>query len=156
MTASISSRRSIFVSAGHLAGAAAGTSHLIAQYPATHPALFLQTYDDAWGSHDPHALVMLHAEDVLVVNRFGSMVEGRAELGKVMAFLHGPEGPFHTISFPRQELLVSRILNTNMVTLHAKWKNPTMGPGDRLAHGSQTQWVDLISTYLLVRKGQTW
>jgi ketosteroid isomerase-like protein len=156
MTASVSSRRSFFVSAGLVAGAAAVTSHLMAQSPATDPALFLQTYDDAWGSHDPHALAMLHAEDVLVVNRFGSMVEGRAELEKVMAFLHGPEGPFHTVSFPRQELLVSRILSTNMTTLHAKWKNPTMGPGDQLAHGSQTPWVDLISTYLLARNGQTW
>jgi ketosteroid isomerase-like protein len=156
MTASVSSRRSFFLSAGLLAGAAVVTSHLIAQPPATDPGLFLQTYDEAWGRHDPHALALLHAEDVLVVNRFGSMVEGRAELEKVMAFLHGPEGPFHTVSFPRQELLVSRILNPYMATLHAKWKNPTMGHGDQLAHGSQMQWVDLISTYLLVRNGQTW
>jgi hypothetical protein len=48
------------------------------------------------------------------------------------------------------------MLNTDMATLHAKWKNPTMGPGDQLAHGSQTNWVDLISTYLLVRNGQNW
>jgi hypothetical protein len=90
------------------------------------------------------------------VNRFGSMVEGRAELEKVMLFLHGPGGPFQTVSFPRQEALLSRMLNSDMATLHAKWKNPTMGPGDQLAHGDQTAWVDLISTYLLARKGKTW
>ena len=127
----------------------------VAATPATDPALFLATYDDAWASHDAHALAMLHAEDVLVVNRFGSMVEGRAELEKVMSFLHGPDGPFHTLSFPRQELLVSRMLDSSMATLHARWKNPTMGPGDQLAHG-QSSWIDLISTYLLVRSGQSW
>jgi hypothetical protein len=36
-----------------------------------------------------------------------------------------------------------------------------MGPGDQLAHGSQTPWIDMISTYLLARKessgtGQNW
>ena len=99
---------------------------------------------------------MLHAEDVLVVNRFGSMLEGRAELERAMQFLHGPGGPFHTVTFPRQELLVNRMLNSDMATLHASWKNPTMGPGDQLAHGSQTPWVDLLSTYLLTRRSETW
>jgi uncharacterized protein (TIGR02246 family) len=151
-----STRRSFFMSAGLLSGAAAVAPRLIAQPSTPNPALFLQTYDDAWASHDPHALAMLHAEDVLVVNRFGSMLEGRAELEKAMAFLHGPGGPFHTVTFPRQQLVVSRILNPTVATLHAKWKNPTMGPGDQLAHDSQTPWVDLLSTYLLGRHGQTW
>ncbi len=32
-----------------------------------------------------------------------------------------------------------------------------MGPGDQLANpGQQTQWVDLITTYLLRRQGQGW
>jgi len=97
MAASVSTRRSFFRSAGLLAGAAAVTSRLIGQRPETDPALFLQTYDDAWARHDSRALAMLHADDVLVVNRFGSMVEGRRELEKVMGFLHGPGGPFHTV-----------------------------------------------------------
>ena len=156
MTTSVRTRRSFFISAGLLAGAAAVTSRTIAQRHALDPSGFLQTYDDAWASHDPHALAALHAEDVLVVNRFGSMLEGRTELEQAMAFLHGPGGPFHNVIFPRQQLVVSRILNATMATLHAKWKNPTMGPGDQLATGSQTQWVDMLSTYLLARDGQTW
>ncbi|WP_396272565.1 hypothetical protein [Granulicella arctica] len=99
---------------------------------------------------------MLHAEDVLVVNRFGSMVEGREELERVMAFLHGPGGPFHSVSFPPQQLLVSRILNSDMITRHAKWKSLTMGLGDQLAHGSQSPWLDMVSTYLLARNGRAW
>jgi hypothetical protein len=161
MTDSVSTRRSFFVAAGLLAGAAVVGSQLLAEPGVLDPTVFLQTYDDAWALHDAHALAMLHAEDVLVVNRFGSLVEGRAELEKVMAFLHGPEGPFHTVSFPRQEVLLSRMLNSDMATLHAGWKNPVMGPGDQLAHGSQTPWIDMISTYLLARKessgtGQNW
>jgi uncharacterized protein (TIGR02246 family) len=156
MTTSVPTRRSFVISAGLLAGSAAVSSQLIAQPTSVDLDPFLQRYDDAWASHDPHALAMLHAEDVLVVNRFGSMLEGRAELEQAMAFLHGPGGPFHTVTFPRQQLILSRILNANMATLHAKWKNPTMGPGDQLAHGSQTPWVDMLSTYLLVRNGDNW
>ncbi len=156
MTLSVSSRRSFFAAASLVTGAAALSSHLFAQPPAADLALFLQTYDQAWSSHDPHALAMLHTEDVLVVNRFGSLLEGRAELETAMTFLHGPGGPFHTLSFPRQELLLSRILNPGMATLHARWTNPAMGDGDRLAHSTQTPWVNLISTYLLTRNGQSW
>jgi ketosteroid isomerase-like protein len=156
MTFSVSNRRSFFASAALVAAAAAVSLHLVAQTTATDLASFLQIYDDAWANHDPNALAMLHTEDVLVVNRFGSMLEGRAELEQAMQFLHGPGGPFHTITFPRQELLVSRMLDTNMATLHAKWKNPAMGAGDQLAHGSQTPWVDMLSTYLLVRHGAAW
>ena len=152
MTGPISTRRALLAAAGIMAADAA----LQSQSPQPDPAFFLESYDDAWSRHDSHSLAMLHTEDVLVVNRFGSMVEGRAELERVMAFLHGPGGPFHTVTFPRQELLISRILDTDMVTLHAKWKNPTMGPGDQLAHGSASPWVDLISTYLLTHKSGTW
>ncbi len=156
MATSDRTRRSFFISAGLLAAAAAVTSRMIAEPSVPDPALFLKTYDDAWASHDPHALAILHAEDVLVVNRFGSMLDGRAELEKAMAFLHGPGGPFHTVTFPRQQLILSRILSLAMATIHAKWRNPAMGPGDRLAQGSQTPWVDMLSTYLLARDGQAW
>ena len=155
MTASVSNRRSFFLSAASLAGAVAISSTLIAQPTPTNLNAFLGVYDVAWASHDPLAIAMLHTEDVLVVNRFGSMLEGRAELQTAMQFLHGPEGPFHTLTFPRQQLLVSRMLNSNMATLHARWKNPTMGTGDQLA-GSQIPWVDMLSTYLLVRQGDSW
>ena len=156
MTTSVSNRRSFFLSVASVAGAAAASSNLIAQLTPTNLTAFLQAYDEAWASHDPHVIAMLHTEDVLVVNRFGSMLEGRAELEKGMQFLHGPGGPFQTVAFPRQQILLARILNPNMATIHASWKNPTMGPGDQLAHGSQTPWVDLLSTYLLTRHGETW
>ena len=156
MTSSVSNRRSFLLSAASLAGAAAISSNLIAQSAPTSLTAFLRVYDDAWASHDPLAIAMLHSEDVLVVNRFGSMLEGRAEVQTAMQFLHMPGGPFHTVTFPRQELLVSRMLNGNMATVHARWKNPTMGPGDQLAHVSQTPWVDMLSTYLLARQGETW
>ena len=99
MSASTKTRRSFVVAAGLLTGAIAVPSHLIAQPASTDLLAFLRIYDDAWASHDPHAVAMLHSEDVLVVNRFGSMLEGRAELEQAMQFLHGPGGPFHTITF---------------------------------------------------------
>ena len=156
MTTSVSNRRSFFLSAAYLAGAAAVSLDLIAQPAPTNLSAFLRIYDSAWASHNPVAIAMLHSEDVLVVNRFGSMLEGRAEVQTAMQFLHGPGGPFHTVTFPSQELVISRMLNNDMATLHARWKNPTMGPGDQLAHGSQTPWVELLSTYLLARQGDTW
>ena len=156
MTTPVSNRRSFFLSAASLAGATAVSLELIAQPAPTNLSAFLRTYDGAWASHNPVAIAMLHSEDVLVVNRFGSMLEGRAEVQTAMQFLHRPGGPFHTVTFPRQELVTSRMLNNDMATLHARWKNPTMGSGDQLAYGSQTPWVELLSTYLLARQGDTW
>ena len=144
------------VSAGFLAGAAAVSSNLVAQTATPDLTPYLRPHDDDRAIHDAHALALLHTEDVLNVNRFGSMLDGRAELKQAMQFLHGPGGPFHAVTFPRQQLLLSRMLDTSMATLHAKWKNPTMGPGDRLAHDTQMPWVDLISTYLLARQGDSW
>ncbi len=132
-------------------------SMLPAQQPSHNPASFLATYDAAWAAHNPHALALLHAEDVLVVNRFGSMLEGREELERAMAFLHGPGGPFHAISFPAQRLLVSRMLGSDMATLHASWKTPVMATGDILANPrKQKPWVEMISTYLLARRSGGW
>ena len=132
-------------------------SKLLAQEPSGELETFLAAYDAAWGSHDPHALAMLHTEDVLVVNRFASMVEGRDELERVMAFLHGPGGPFHTVTFPWQKTLVNRMLGSDLATLHASWKNPAMGAGDQLANsGEPKPWVDMISTYLLARTAGSW
>ena len=124
MTSTATTRRSAFAAAGLLAAASVLPLRLSAESPAEDPASFLAIYDAAWGRHDAHALAMLHAEDVLVVNRFGSMVEGRAELEQVMAFLHGPGGPFHAISFPAQELRTARKRGSDMATLHASWKSP--------------------------------
>ena len=150
-------RRSVLATAGFFAAASPLRSTLLAQKPAVDPASFLAIYDAAWGKHDPHALALLHAEDVLVINRFGSMLEGREELERAMVFLHGPGGPFHTISFPAQQLLVSRVLGSDMATLHASWKNPVMAAGDILANpGEQKPWINMISPYLLARRGGAW
>jgi hypothetical protein len=157
VTKLLTTRRSFLAAAGLLTGATLVRSTLVAQRPVVDLASFLTAYDDAWARHDPHALATLHTKDVLVVNRFGSMVEGRDELERVLAFLHGPGGPFQRIDFPRQQLLVSRMLSNDMATLHASWKNPVMGPGDQVAHpGEQEPWVDMISTYLLAHKGEGW
>ena len=157
MTTSPTTRRSVFATAGLFAAASILHSKLFAQNPPADPASFLAAYDAAWGSHDPHALAMLHTENVLIVNRFGSMLEGREELERAMAFLHGPGGPFHTIDFPAQKVLISRNLGSGMATLHASWKNPVMGAGDQLANpGEQKPWIDMVSTYLLVYRGGAW
>ena len=105
MTASVPNRRSFLISAAFLAGAAAVSSLLLAQTAPSHLATFLKIHDDAWARHDPYALAMLHAEDVLVINRFGSMLEGRPELKQAMQFLDGLGGPFHTISSPASNCL---------------------------------------------------
>ena len=156
MTEAIATRRSFLAAAGSLAGAIVVRS-AAGQPPAADPALFITTFDDAWARHDPHALAMLHAERVVVVNRFGSMLEGRAEVETAMHFLHGPGGPFHDITFPRQRVVLSRLLGSDMAVIHTKWSNPTMGPEDQLArHDGPMRWVDMIATCLVTRSGPGW
>ena len=79
MSALVSNRRSFLLSAAFLAGAAAVSSQLFAQTAPSHLATFLLIYDDGGARHNPYGLAMLHAEDVLVVNPLGSLLEGRPE-----------------------------------------------------------------------------
>ena len=150
-------RRRFLATSSTAAVLAATSPDLLAVPSAGGPGQFIVAFDDAWARHDAHALAMLHAEVVIVVNRYGSMLEGRAELEKALGFLHGPGGPFNTISFPPQKILTTRSLGATMAAIHTKWRNPEMGTGDQLRNGGpEMKWVDMIATYLLVRIAEAW
>lgn len=150
-------RPKLLAASGTFAALTMHSSDLWATPPAENPKEFIAAFDDAWARHDAHALAMLHAEDVVVVNRYGSMLEGREELEKALRFLHDPGGPFHTISFPRQKILTTRRFGASMAAIHTKWRNPEMGAGDQLKNSrADIPWVDMGATYLLVHIGKGW
>lgn len=157
MTTQNLTRRGFLAASSAAAVLTVTASDLLAGSPAGNPDQFITAFDDAWARHDAHGLSMLHTEDVIVINRYGSMLEGRVELGKALHFLHDPGGPFHDVSFPRQKILTSRSLGANMAAIHTKWRNPEMATGDQLkSSGANMRWVDMVATYLLVHGTGGW
>ena len=114
---------------------------------------FLAAWDSAWGKHDANALGELHTADATTVNRFGTLVIGRSETEKALAFLHSQEGPFGHSKFPSLELLHERQIAPTVIVVQAGWKNPVMFPSGKI---SETEWNDMIVTFVLVQEGQTW
>jgi hypothetical protein len=57
---------------GLLTGTPLFASAVLNQPDSAELSSFIETYDDAWARHDAHALAMLHDENVIAVNRFGS------------------------------------------------------------------------------------
>ncbi|WP_161570981.1 YybH family protein [Granulicella sibirica] len=137
--------------------AAATTPALIAEIPATEDAayvkLFLRRWDEAWARHDAEAIAALHTDDAVTVNRFGTLVRGRDDLGKALGFLHGVHGPFHNSVFPPLELLIQRSIAPNVQAVQAKWQNPVMRPDGTIDPASIN---DMIVTFILLKIGNAW
>jgi ketosteroid isomerase-like protein len=130
---------------------------LIAEIPAAGDApdvkLFLRRWDEAWANHDARAIAALHTDDAVTVNRFGTVVRGRDELGKALGFLHGDHGPFHNSVFPPLELLIERSIALNVQIVQAKWENPVMKPDGTVDPASTN---DMIVTFILLKTGNSW
>ncbi len=130
---------------------------LIAEMPAAEdPAdakLFLRKWDEAWAKHDAAAIASLHTDDAVTVNRFGTVVRGRADLSKALGFLHGAHGPFHTSVYPPLQLLIQRSISPNVQALQAKWQNPVMKPDGTIDPASIN---DMIVTFILLDTGNGW
>jgi uncharacterized protein (TIGR02246 family) len=137
--------------------AATTTPALIAQTPAANDAagakLFLGKWDEAWAKHDAVAIAALHTEDAVTVNRFGTVVRGKADLTNALGFLHGPHGPFHNSVFPPLELLVQRTIAPNVAVVQAKWQNPVMRPDGTIDPASVN---DMIVTFVLLKTAGLW
>ena len=84
---------------------------------------FLELWGKAWEAHDVDAIVRLHADDCVTVNRFGVEASGKDEIRRAMAWLHN--GPFHNAHFGAPKLLDQRRLTPGLMVLHASWKNPS-------------------------------
>ena len=89
----------------------------------TSPQQFLELWGKAWDTHDVDAIMRLHADDCVTVNRFGVTAEGRDEVRRSVTWLHN--GPFHNAHFTAPKLLNQRKLGPGVIALHASWKNPS-------------------------------
>jgi uncharacterized protein (TIGR02246 family) len=90
---------------------------------ASSPQQFLELWGKAWDAHDVDAIVRLHADDCVSVNRFGVAANGKDEIRRNVTWLNN--GPFHTAHFGSPKLLDQRKLAPGIVALHASWKNPS-------------------------------
>ncbi len=90
---------------------------------ANSPQQFLELWGRAWDDHNVNAMVRLHADDCVTVNRFGVAASGRDEVRRSLAWLHN--GPFRTAHFAAPRLLDQRKLAPGWIALHAAWASPS-------------------------------
>jgi len=84
---------------------------------------FLELWGKAWDTHDVDAIVRLHADDCVTVNRFGVVASGRDEIRRAAVWLHN--GPFRNAHFTAPKLIDQRKLAPGVITLQAAWRNPS-------------------------------
>jgi uncharacterized protein (TIGR02246 family) len=89
----------------------------------TSPQQFLELWGKAWDAHDVDAIMKLHADDCVTVNRFGVVANGKDEIRRAVAWLHN--GPFHDAHFTAPKLMDQRKVAPNVIAFQASWKNPS-------------------------------
>jgi ketosteroid isomerase-like protein len=114
---------------------------------------FMKKWDQAWGLHDAEALALLHTEDAVTVNRFGTLLQGRGPTEKALAFLHSRQGPFGQSKFPPLKMLALRQLTPDVMVLQTAWQNPVMHPDGKI---DPVKVDDMIVTFVLLKTGQGW
>ena len=155
MTLSSFSRRNFLVT-----GAALAVSPILnGEEPSSRPAArlvaneFLAKWIQAWNQHNARQLSLLQTADANTVNRFGTLVQGRAAVERALGFLHNPGGPFHHVTAPPLQLIDVRQIAPNVIILQASWQNPVMNPDGRLDVAKQD---DMIVSYTLLKQGAGW
>lgn len=113
----------------------------------------MDQWDAAWAAHNAEAIAALHTDDAVTVNRFGTVVRGRQALEGALGFLHGPSGPFHRSTFPRQSMIALRRVAPTVMILQTKWQNPVMKPDGTIDPASIN---DMVVTFALVQQGADW
>jgi ketosteroid isomerase-like protein len=114
---------------------------------------FLTKWIEAWNQHDAKRLGLLQTSDANTVNRFGSLVEGRAAVTKALGFLHDPGGPYHDVTAPPLQLLDARQIAPTVIILQASWESPVMNPDGKL---DLSKHDDMIVSYTLLKEGGQW
>jgi hypothetical protein len=92
MKTSLSSRRTFIVAGTAIAAAPFLQGESLSGSSADTAAAkeFLVKWERAWNHHDAHQLSLLQTSDANTVNRFGTLVQGRAAVEKALGFLHNP------------------------------------------------------------------
>jgi uncharacterized protein (TIGR02246 family) len=111
---------------------------------------FLDKWDSAWADHDPQAIAALHAEDAVTVNRFGTIIFGRAGTETAMTILHKNGGIFSQASFPKQQIANVHRISKEVIVVQTRWQNPGVTP-DGTVHPEKPE--DMVVTYVLVARG---
>ncbi len=114
---------------------------------------FLSRWVQAWNHHDAHQLGLLQTPDANTVNRFGTLVQGRAAVEKALGFLHNPGGPYHDVTAPPLQLIDVRQLAPTVIILQASWKSPVMNADGKL---DLTKQDDMLVSYTLLKEGGEW
>lgn len=114
---------------------------------------FLDKWVQAWNHHDAHQLGLLQTTDANTVNRFGTLVQGRAGVEKALGFLHNPGGPYHDVTAPPLQLIDVRQIAPNVIILQANWKSPVMNPDGKLDLAKDN---DMLVSYTLLKEGGDW
>ena len=155
MTTSSNSRRTFLV-----AGTALATSSILKGQELTGPAAarhtaneFLSKWIQAWNHHDAHQLALVQTPDANTVNRFGTLVQGRAAVEKALGFLHNHGGPYHDVTAPPLQLIDVRQIAPNVIILQASWKSPVMNPDGKLDLAKED---DMLVSYTLLKVGGDW
>ena len=155
MTTSSISRRNFLVTGTALAA----SPNLRSEEP-TSPAAarvtaneFLSKWEQAWNHHDARQLGLLQTSDANTVNRFGTLVQGRAAVEKALGFLHNPGGPYHAVTAPPLQLIDVRQIAPNVIILQASWKSPVMNPDGKLDLAKDD---DMVVSYTLLKEGGDW
>jgi ketosteroid isomerase-like protein len=114
---------------------------------------FLNKWIEAWNHHDAEQLGLLQTTDANTVNRFGTLVEGRAAVEKALGFLHNPGGPYHDVTAPPLKLIDVRQIAPTVIILQANWKSPVMNPDGKLNLAKED---DMLVSYTLLKVGGDW
>ena len=114
---------------------------------------FLRKWEQAWNQHDAHQLGLLQTTNANTINRFGTLVQGRAAVEKALGFLHNPSGPYHGVTAPPLQLIDARQIAPNVIILEASWSSPVMKPDGKLDLGKQN---DMLVSCTLLKQGDDW
>ena len=155
MTLSSTSRRTFLVTGTALAAVPFLQAEASISSPADRAAAneFLSKWIQAWNHHDAHQLGLLQTLDANTVNRFGTLVQGRAAVEKALSFLHNSGGPYHDVTAPPLQLIDVRPIAPNVIILQASWKSPVMNPDGKLDLARQD---DMLVSCTLLHEGGNW
>lgn len=95
----------------------------------------------------------MHAENAVTINRYGTLIRGRADSEEALAFLLGPQGPFGDFVFPPMELVAARQIVPEVVIAQTTWSAPVLGADGQTV---PDQFNEMILSYTLVRQGDDW
>ena len=114
---------------------------------------FFERWVTAWNHHDAKKLASLHTDDAVTVNRYGTLLLGRAEAERALTFLRSPLGPFGEFVFPPMNIAAVRQIANNVMIAQARWNAPALGPHGKVI---PDHFNEMILSYTLVKEGEGW